>query len=60
MIIDVGRLRKDLISDSYAGAFAFMPAMIVEAFDIENASNEELIKLALSKGVDLSKYEVKE
>ena len=60
MIIDADRLRKDLANDSYAGAFTFAPAMIMEAFDIENASNEELLKIAQSKGVDLSKYEVKE
>lgn len=34
--------------------------MIMEAFDTENASNEEVVKIALSKGIDISKSEVKE
>ncbi|MBQ2058444.1 MAG: hypothetical protein II488_01585 [Firmicutes bacterium] len=56
--IDIDRLRKDLASDSYAGGVSGMPAMLVEAWDIERASNEKLVELARKKGIDLEDYEV--
>jgi len=54
MLIDIDRLREDLEEDSYAGAFAGIPAMIVEAWDAEDASDEELmeaVELAQAKEV---------
>jgi hypothetical protein len=56
--IDIDRLRKDLAADSYAGGVSGMPAMLVEAWDIERASNEKLVELARKKGIDLEDYEV--
>ena len=56
--IDIDRLRKDLAADSYAGVVSGMPAMLVEAWDIERASNEKLVELARKKGIDLEDYEV--
>lgn len=59
MIIDVDKLRRDMENDSfgafYGGGFggAFM-----EASDIEDASDEELIEMAQKKGIDLWRYKV--
>ncbi len=56
--IDIDRLRKDLAADSYAGGVSGMPAMLVEAWDIERASNEKLVELARKKGINLEDYEI--
>ena len=57
-MIDFERLRRDLAEDRYAGAFAGMPAMIMEAWELEDASEEELLDMARSDGLDLSEYEI--
>ena len=56
--IDIDKLREDLENDSY-GAFygGSFGGALVEAFDIESASPEELVEIALSKGIDLEEYE---
>jgi hypothetical protein len=35
-----------------------MPAMIIEAWEIEDASEEELLNMAETDGIDLSEYEL--
>lgn len=57
-MIDLERLRRDLAEDRYAGAFAGMPAMITEAWDIEDASERELLELARREGIDPEDYEL--
>ena len=57
-MIDFERLRRDLADDRYAGAFAGMPAMMTEAWEIEDASERELLELANREGVDLDDYEI--
>lgn len=57
MLIDIDSLREDLEEDSYAGAFAGIPAMLVEAWDAQDASDEEIIQMARDRGFDLSDYE---
>jgi hypothetical protein len=57
-MIDFERLRRDLAEDRYAGSFAGMPAMIIEAWEIEDASEEELLNMAETDGIDLSEYEL--
>ena len=61
MIIDVDVLREDLKNESY-GAFygGGFGGALMESFDIESASDEELVEIALSKGIDLTDYEVTE
>ena len=56
MRIDVDELRKDLLEESY-GAF-FGGGLLIESFDIEGASSEELVELAERKGIDLYHYTV--
>ena len=57
-MIDFERLRQDLAEDRYAGAFAGMPAMLMEAWEIEDASEDELLNMAEAEGIDLSEYEL--
>ena len=57
-MIDFERLRRDLAEDRYAGSFAGMPALIIEAWEIEDASEEELLNMAETDGIDLSEYEL--
>ncbi len=58
-MIDYARLRQDLI-DECCGAFfgGGFGGALVEAFDIERCSNEELLRYAAEMGVDLRRYEL--
>jgi len=56
MDIDYDRLRSDLI-DYYGTAMAYNPMAVIELSDVENASYEELIRIAIKNGFDLSDYE---
>lgn len=58
MDIDYEKLREDLI-DYFGTAMKFMPMAIIELSKVENASNEELINIALKNGFDLNEYKVK-
>ena len=57
MHIDFDRLRKDLSDDRYAAAFAGTPEIIMEAWDIESLSEDELLELARREHINLRKYE---
>lgn len=60
MIIDVDELREDLKQDCYGAFFGGgFGGALMESFDIESASPEELVRMAQRKGIDLSKYEIK-
>ncbi len=56
-MIDIDRIRKDLREENFGAFFGggFGGAM-VEAFDIDGLSPEELIKLARQRGLDISEY----
>ena len=56
--IDIDELREDMRNEAY-GAFyggGFGGAMI-DAFDIEGATDEELVEMALERGIDLGGYQ---
>lgn len=57
--IDVDELRNDLREDSlgafFGGGFG---GALVEAGEIERASAEELVDIALRRGIDLRDYQV--
>ena len=54
--IDIERLRNDL-KDYYGTAgFNGFPAAIMELADVENMSEEQLIRFAVERGVNLEKY----
>lgn len=44
-------LRQKLLDDVYAGAFAGMPAMLLEEDEIRNADDEELEEIARRHGL---------
>ncbi len=58
MKIDIERLRADMkeecLAAYYCGGYG---AALMESFDIEKASPEELLKLARMQGINLSRYE---
>ena len=59
MIIDVEDLRNDLLNGSYGAAFGGgFGGALMESFDIERASDEEVVRIALNKGVNLKNYQV--
>lgn len=59
MVIDIDKLRKDMLDNCYALYFASdIVAALAETPDIEEASDEELIKIAKKQGIDLRRYEV--
>lgn len=56
MNVDFDKLRKDLADDRYAASFAGIPEMIMEAWEIESLSDEELLDLARREHINLRKY----
>ena len=54
--IDTNRLRKDLIDYYGTASFNGFPAAFMDLSKIERMSDEELIRFALEKRVDLDKY----
>ena len=59
--IDTQRLREDLRNEVlgayFGGGFG---GALMEAFDIDNATLEELIRIAQDRGVDLRRYVIDE
>ena len=57
--IDIERLLEDLRSEDlgayFGGGFA---GALMEAFDIDSATPEELVQMAQDRGVDLRRYVV--
>ena len=54
--LDIERLRDDLKDDFGTGAYAVNPAMMMEVFDLDNATDEEVVAKALNMHYDLNKY----
>ena len=50
------KIRKQVI-DYYGTAMSFMPMAVIELSEVERASNQKLIELALKNNFDLSDYE---
>ena len=61
MIIDVDKLRDDMLQEDlgafFGGGFG---GALMEAVDVERASDEELVEMAQRQGIDLRRYEVDE
>ncbi|MCR5034078.1 MAG: hypothetical protein K6B42_01495 [Clostridia bacterium] len=61
MIIDVDKLRDDMLQEDlgafFGGGFG---GALMEAVDVERASDEELVEIAQRQGIDLRRYEVDE
>ena len=59
MIIDVDKLREDMLNESYGAFFCGgFGGALVESIDIERASDEELVEMAVRQGIDMRRYEV--
>ena len=56
MNIDYERLREDL-KDYFGSATVIMPVAIMDVIRVENASEDELVQIAMENGFDLSNYE---
>ena len=58
MTIDIDELRSDLIDYFVTAMSSGMPVAIIDLSKVENASPEELVKIAIANGFDISKYQV--
>lgn len=57
--IDVDALREDMKQECYGAFFgAGFGGALIESFDIEDATPEELVRMAQKQGIDLRKYQV--
>ncbi len=54
--IDIDRLRSDLIDYFMAIVFCVSQVAFMNISEVENASDEKLIEIALSNNFDLSNY----
>jgi len=61
MTIDIEALREDMKQECYGAFFGgSFGGALMESFDIDRASPEELASIAQSNGFDLSDYECDE
>lgn len=59
MTIDIDALREDMKNECYGAFFGGgFGGALIESFDIESASPEELVQMAQRQGINLSKYRV--
>lgn len=59
MIIDIEELREDLKQECYGAFFGGgFGGALMESFDVERATPEELIEKAQDYRLDLRKYEI--
>ena len=58
MTIDIEALRRDLEDYFGTAAFSGLPMAIMDLSKVENASSEELVRIAVKNGFDLTKYRV--
>ena len=58
MNIDYEKLRNDLI-DYFGTAMSYNSMAVIELSNVQNASNYNLIQIALKNGFDLREYEQK-
>ena len=54
--IDVDKLRKDLIEHFTASMFIVSPVALMDLTQVENASDEEVIKIAIDNKFNLNNY----
>ena len=54
--IDIKKLRKDLIEHFTSAMFIVSPVAMMDLTKVENASSDELVKIAISNKFDMKKY----
>ena len=57
MLIDIDKLRNELIEDAGTAAFSGSPFAMGDVVALESASPDELIRKAESQGWDLTRFE---
>ncbi len=55
--INVDKLRQDLEDDALGIMFNVSPAAVMELSEIDNATDEEIIEIAIRNGYDISRYQ---
>ena len=60
MEIDYEKLRSDLINYFGSAMFSGLPMAIIDLSDVEVASNDKLIEIAIKYNWDLTKYQIEE
>ena len=58
--IDYDKLREDLIDYYGTASYNGFPMAIIELANVENASNDELINIALNNNINLNNYKKEE
>ena len=56
--IDIDRLRRDLENHFGTAAFFGVPVAMMDVWEIQRMSNEEVVDKALKEGFDLFRYQV--
>ena len=57
IIIDIDKLKDDLIN-YFGSATPMYPVAFMDVINVENASPEELVQIAIQNGFDLNDYRV--
>ena len=58
--IDIERLRKDLISYYLGAAYMLNPAAMIDVQRVQMATDEELIRIAIRKKINIANYAIEE
>ena len=56
--IDIEALRRDLMDDMGAAMYGGFPMAVIDLSEVEYASPDELVRMAMRKGYDLRRYQV--
>lgn len=57
IIIDIDKLKDDLVN-YFGSATPMYPVAFMDVINVENASPEELVQIAIQNGFDLNDYRV--
>lgn len=57
--IDIDALKREMQSNLYGAYFGVgFGGVVVSAFDLERATPEKLVEVAIEQGIDILKYQV--
>ncbi len=56
--IDIAALRRDLMDDMGSAVYGGFPMAAIDLSEVECASPDELVRIAMRKGYDLRRYQV--
>ena len=58
-LIDIEKLRNDLINHFYGLAYVVSPVAFMNVAEVEKATPEELVEIAINNGFSIENYLVK-